>query len=247
MKWLKMCEDSLCGYLKTSRFSIQLDESTLLRNEALLLTYENQYFMHALDEFFKEKEIPLGNILSIATDGAPAMVGRYRGFLAYLKKEVPNAFTVHSIIHRQHLVAKNLSARLHNSLQCVIKAINTIRSKSLNDRLFKQLFIENNEEFNRLLLHTEVRWLSKGACLDRFYKLFNSVLEFLKDKHDALRSNLIQSKIALSRILRNFVFHEEAAEADEDVASFGETVVGIGPINSPSPPPACSAILVLLR
>ncbi|KAG8234482.1 hypothetical protein J437_LFUL014602 [Ladona fulva] len=178
-------EDSLCGYLKTSRFSIQLDESTLLGNEALLLAYvrknkfvKNYYLQtdtkgesifHALDEFFKEKEIPLSNIISVATDGAPAMVGRYRGFLAYLKKEVPNAFTVHSIIHRQHLVAKNLSARLHNSLQ--------------------YLCIENDEEFNRLLLHTEVCWLSKGACLDRFYKLFNSVLEFLKDKHDALRSN----------------------------------------------------------
>ncbi|XP_043262496.1 SCAN domain-containing protein 3-like [Colletes gigas] len=210
-------EDSLCGYLKTSRFSIQLDESTLLGNEALCLAYvrftkeeqicqellfakylqtdtKGESIFHALDEFFKEKEIPLSNILSVATDGAPAMVGRYRGFLAYLKKEVPNAFTVHCIIHRQHLVAKNLSARLHNSLQYVIQAINTIRSKSLNDRLFKQLCIENDEKFNRLLLHTEVRWLSKGACLDRFYKLFNSVLEFLKDKNDALRSNLIQSK-----------------------------------------------------
>ena len=148
--------------------------------------------------FFKEKGIPLSNILSIATDGAPAMVGRYRGFLAYLKKEVPNAITVHCVIHRQHLVVKNLSARLHNSLQYVIKAINTIRSRSLNDRLFKQLCIENDEEFNRLLLHTEIRWLSKSACLDRFYKLFNSVLEFLKDKNEDLRSKLIQSKSGIA-------------------------------------------------
>uniref|UniRef100_G1KVP8 SCAN domain-containing protein 3 n=1 Tax=Anolis carolinensis TaxID=28377 RepID=G1KVP8_ANOCA len=187
-------EDSLCGYLKTSWFSIQLDESTLIIIAKYLQTdTKGESIFHALDEFFKEKEIPLSNILSLATDGAPVMVGCYSDFLAYLKK-VPNAFTVHCIIHRQHLVAKNLSARLHNSLQYVIQAINTIRSKSLNDRLFKQLCIENDEEFNRLLLHTEVRWLSKGACLDRFYKLFNSVLEFLKGKNDALQSNLIQSK-----------------------------------------------------
>ena len=136
----------------------------------------------------------MNNILSVATDGAPAMVGRYRGFLAYLKTKVPNAFTVHCIIHRQHLVSKKLSTRLHNSLQHVIKAINTIRSSSLNDRLFKQLCVQNDEEYNRLLLHTEVRWLSKGACLDRFYKLYNTVLEFFQDKNDALRSNLIQPK-----------------------------------------------------
>ena len=32
-------EDSLCAYLKTSLFSIQLDESTLPGNEDLLLSY----------------------------------------------------------------------------------------------------------------------------------------------------------------------------------------------------------------
>ena len=32
-------EDSLCAYLKTSLFSIQLDESTLPENENLLLSY----------------------------------------------------------------------------------------------------------------------------------------------------------------------------------------------------------------
>ena len=32
-------ENSLCAYLKTSRFSIQLDESILPGNEALLLAY----------------------------------------------------------------------------------------------------------------------------------------------------------------------------------------------------------------
>ena len=32
-------ENSLCDYLKTSEFSIQLDESTLPGNEALLLAY----------------------------------------------------------------------------------------------------------------------------------------------------------------------------------------------------------------
>lgn len=41
--------------------------------------------------------------------------------------------------------------------------------------------MEKNEEFNRLLLHAEVRWLSKGACLED--QIFNSVLEFLENKN----------------------------------------------------------------
>jgi hypothetical protein len=132
--------------------------------------------------------------LSVFTDGDLAMVGRYIGFLAFLKKGVPNAFTVHCVIHRQHLFANNLSACLHNSVHYVIKAFNTIRDNSLNDRLLKQFCIENDEEFNRLLLYTEVRWLSKCACLNRFYKVFNSVLGFLSGKNDVFRSCLINAK-----------------------------------------------------
>ena len=51
----------------------------------------------------------------------------------------------------------------------------------LNNRLVRKLHIENDENFNRLLLHTEVRWLSKELCLDRFYKLSKSALEFLEN------------------------------------------------------------------
>lgn len=40
------------------------------------------------------------------------MTGRHKGFIAYLKNKVPGVFFVHCVIHRQHLVAKNLSERL---------------------------------------------------------------------------------------------------------------------------------------
>lgn len=65
-------------------------------------------------------------------------------------------------------------------MQLVINAINKIKAKSLNDRLFRQLFHENDEDFERLLLHAEVRWLSKGNYLTHFYNLFETILEFLQ-------------------------------------------------------------------
>jgi len=46
-------------------------------------------------------------------------------------------------------------------MQFVINAINEIRDKSLNDRLFRQLCHENYEHFECLLFHTEVRWILK--------------------------------------------------------------------------------------
>jgi len=122
------------------------------------------------------------------------MVGRYLGFISRLKRIIPEVTAIHCVIHRQHLVAKKLRDRLHQSLQFVINAVNKIRSNALNTRLFAQLCDENDEDFQRLLLHTEVRWLSKGACLTRFYSLFESVLEFLESKDPDLKENLINLK-----------------------------------------------------
>ena len=110
---------------------------------------------------------------------APSMIGCYRGFIALLKKVVPNMFSIHCVIHSQHLVAKKLSDQLNSSLQVVITVINTIKARSLKDRLFRQLCLENDGYFERLLLHTEFRWLSKGNCLKRFTELFVTIVEFL--------------------------------------------------------------------
>ncbi|CAH1959448.1 unnamed protein product [Acanthoscelides obtectus] len=210
-------ESFLCNYLQTTHFSIQLDESTLPDNTALLLAYvrfimnqeiyeellfartlitdtKGESIFHVLKDYFFEKAIPLSNIISVATDGAPAMVGRYRGFISYLKQNVSGVLAIHCVIHRQHLVAKNLSVRLYESLHLVIDAVNRIRSNALNTRLFAQLCEENDEHFHQLLLHTEVRWLSKGLSLSRFFALFETILEFLDTKDKILKENLMKRK-----------------------------------------------------
>ena len=190
-KMAENVEETLSKMLMTTEFSLQLDESTLPEKT-------NRYFSHmyassrvdhciknyclhvyrAVEDYFQKKSIPLTKIISCATDGAPSMVGRHRGFLSYLKKAVPKVLTVHCVIYRQLLVAKNLNEKLHESLSTVITAVNKIKANALNSRLFHQLCIENDEDFQCLLLHTEVRWLWKGNCLRRFYTLFNSVLDF---------------------------------------------------------------------
>ena len=42
------------------------------------------------------------------------MIGKHRGFIALMKKKIPGLIAVHCVIHRQHLVTHNLSAKLHN-------------------------------------------------------------------------------------------------------------------------------------
>ncbi|KAF2881118.1 hypothetical protein ILUMI_25055, partial [Ignelater luminosus] len=93
-------ESFLRNYLQTTHLSIQLDESTLPGNEALLLAYirfimdqeiheellfartlitdtKGKSIFNVLKDDFMEKAIPLSNIISVATDEAPAMFGRH--------------------------------------------------------------------------------------------------------------------------------------------------------------------------
>ena len=112
----------------------------------------------------------------------PAMVGRHRSYISYLKNAVPEVLAVHSVVHREHLVAKHLSDRLHNSLNIVIKVANKIKSSALKDRIFLQICDTNETEFERLLLHTKVRWLSKGKCLPEFTASLTLLYNFYKKR-----------------------------------------------------------------
>ncbi|KAJ7330033.1 hypothetical protein JRQ81_016207 [Phrynocephalus forsythii] len=156
-----------------------------------------------------EKAIPLSNIISAAADGAPAMFGCDRGFISHLKQNVSRVFAIHCIIHQQHLVpvAKNLSARLHQS-QFVINTVNRICINVLKSWLFTQ-FEENDEDFHQLLLHTEICWLSKSLCLTRFFPVFEMVLELLDAKDPILKENLIKWKPGIAYLTDLFTKFNE--------------------------------------
>ena len=161
-----------------------------------------------VESFFKEKDIPLSNIIACATDGAPSMVGHFRGFTSYLKQAVPGVLTVHCVIHRQHLVVKNLSDLLHKTMSTVITAVNKIKTHPLNS-IFRQLCDDNGEDFERLLLHTEVRWLSKGNCLRRFYSLFDTIVEFFEGTNSVLSEELRNIKHGIAYLADIFTKFNE--------------------------------------
>ena len=121
------------------------------------------------------------NITYCAADGTPVMMGKKSGCLKLMKDANPDMVLVHCA-HRENLVAKNISPVLNDIMESVIKCINTIKAYDKYERLFKQFCKDENTDHMRLLLHTEVRWLSKGNCLKRFMKLFDVLGEFLRDK-----------------------------------------------------------------
>ncbi|KRY33526.1 zinc finger protein [Trichinella spiralis] len=179
-------EKTLVLELQHCKFSIQLDESAFGCSNILMayVRYYSQSLKCIVDEFLFANY--LKGDAKRATDGAPAMVGCYRGFATLLKETVPDVRAVHCVLHRHHLVAKNLSGELHAALKVCIKAVNKIKGQPTNSRLFAILCEKNEETFNQLLFHTEVRWLSRGDCLQRLVDLYHSTVEFLADVDQTL-------------------------------------------------------------
>ena len=106
----KNLEEKLVEALKVSKFSLQIDETTI-NHSALLLAYvryvdamvihEKMLFINKLTDtrsetiyavvfdFLHNNGIPLSNLLQIATDGASAMTGKHNGFVAKFQEVDP--------------------------------------------------------------------------------------------------------------------------------------------------------------
>ena len=214
-------QSQLNDILRMTKFLLALDESTVRNSEALLLGYarfkydfkfvEEMIFCQSLEtattaqdiydvvkRYFTENDIPISNIMSVDADGAPAMMGKHKGVLKLLKKDNPRMMAVHCIIHRENLAAASISREVNQLLEKVISVVNWTKSRPLNERMFKQLCEEMEEGHIRLLLHTRVRWLTKGNCLERFEVLYDAILEFVGGREEFQFLNSTESKALIS-------------------------------------------------
>ena len=90
--------------------------------------------------------------------------------------------TYHCIIHQSVLCA-SLDDEYRGVMETVIKMVNFLRSTSaLKHRLFKNFLTEVMACYNDLLLHNNVRWLSKGRVLERFCAIKKEMYCFLKQQ-----------------------------------------------------------------
>ena len=62
------------------------------------------------------------------------------------------------------LACKTFPLELKSVLDSVVKAVNSIRGKAVNSRLFRAFCDDLGKEHQHLLFRTEVRWLSRGKC-----------------------------------------------------------------------------------
>ena len=187
-------------------FSLQFDETTDVMDTSQLCIFIRMVFkdlstkeellkvlplkgktrgediFHTFSDFVNKTQLPVNKLVSMTTDGAPAMTGRTNGFIALCRgdERFPDFFNYHCIIHQQALCGKMLN--MAEVMDISFKIVNSIRARSLQRRLFRSQLQESEAEHIDLLLHTDVRWLSRGKFLQRFRDLLPEIKEFLASK-----------------------------------------------------------------
>ena len=84
---------------------------------------------------------------------------------------------------------QNTGPDLASILDAAIKIVNFIKSRPLQTRLFTTLCNEMGSH-HKSLLHSEMRWLSRGKVLTRLYELRDKVYLFFMDRKNELAAKL---------------------------------------------------------
>ena len=137
--------------------------------------------LNALKKCAEKINFQWDKLTGVCTDGAPAMTGYNVGFYAQLEQFLGRTLLkYHCIIHQKSLCGKSL--QMKDVMSVVVKCVNDIRTAALKRREFCQWLNEVDEQYGELLLHTDVRWLSRGIALARFLAVKDHVHNFLCEK-----------------------------------------------------------------
>ena len=72
----------------------------MLFERSLIADTKGESIFHTVKEYFKKKNIPVRNIMSIAIDEALSITGCLHEFIALLKEKVSGILSIHSVIHK---------------------------------------------------------------------------------------------------------------------------------------------------
>ena len=65
----------------------------------------------------------------------------------------------------------------------IIKIVNFIRAKGLNHHQFQEFLKNTDVDYDDMIYFLEVRWLSRGQMLKRFYDLWHAIKLLMVSKN----------------------------------------------------------------
>ena len=128
------------------------------------------------------------------------MTGHLRGFVAHVKELNGDILVTHCFLHRKELVTKYLPPELKIVLEQCVKKINYIKSRSLKSHLFSKLCHAMEAKYESLLLHMEVRWLSRGKVLSHVLELKDKMKMFFEQDKNYYFVHLLEDQIWCTKL-----------------------------------------------
>lgn len=197
--------DLLAGDLRKMLFSVLVDESTDVGNKKTLcvvVRYAKNFKVNTqllelvqlnaadcsaaeLYKYFKncllKHEIPLTNIVAVASDGANVMIGKNNSFFSHLRNEVPCVILMRCICHSAALVSSAGCAMLPSLVENLVRNISSYISGSAKRCAILQEIQEFMQlESKKILNLSTTRWLSRHACIERILDNWNALEQFFR-------------------------------------------------------------------
>jgi len=225
-------ESRVACIIHNTHFALQIDESTDISGKANLLAFirfvkedkivneflccreliertKGEDIFIAINSYFESWNLSWEHCVEICTDGAPSMVGSVKGFVAFAKQKNSKIYVNHCFLHREVLIVKTLPTDLKSVLTSVVNMVNYIKARPLKSRIFKQLCLAMEAKYEGLLLHTEIRWLSRGKVLSRVIELKKELLLFFENENmsfvEDLKDDLWCAKLGYLADIFNYV------------------------------------------
>ncbi|XP_037671335.1 general transcription factor II-I repeat domain-containing protein 2B isoform X2 [Choloepus didactylus] len=145
----------------------------------------NEVFLR-FEKSLKKFNIDWSKLVSVASTGTPTMVDVNDGLVTKLKSKVAtfckgsDLKSVRCIFHQESLCARRL--KMDHVMDVVVNSVNWICSRGLNHGEFTTLLYELDSQYGSLLYYTEIKWLSRGLVLKRFFESLKEIDTFMSSR-----------------------------------------------------------------
>ncbi|XP_029802553.1 general transcription factor II-I repeat domain-containing protein 2 isoform X2 [Suricata suricatta] len=145
----------------------------------------NEIFLR-VEKSLKKFHIDWSKLVSVASTGTPTMVDANDGLVTKLKSKVAavckdsDLKSVRCIIHPESLCAQKL--KMDHVMSVVVNSVNWVCSRGLNHSEFTTLLYELDGQYGSLLYYTEIKWLSRGLVLKRFFESLEEIDSFMSSR-----------------------------------------------------------------
>ena len=93
-----------------------------------------------------------------------------------------------------------MSRTLGEVLDQVVNMVTFIKTRPVKSRLFEQICTNTESQHRRLLLHTDVRWLSRDKVLTRVHELRQELITYFEATKQSHFCNLLQCEFWITKL-----------------------------------------------